>query len=242
VSDKDKRPVDRPEWANTTSTQMLAAAKAGNPDSWRGMVRLYAPLVLWWCRQGFPPWQHSPALCGVPGQDAADVVQEVFQTVRKKIKTFTKDGKPAAFRRWLKTITRFKVREYWAIIGEEPLPIGGSGSWTVAVSDKRPLPGEEASDGETVSERVLLLRRVLDLIRPEFECRTWKAFWRVAAAERSAKDVAAELGMSVPAVHTAKSRVLKRLKQELKALGFDPIKGNMVAADAAGVTQSEVTS
>jgi RNA polymerase sigma-70 factor (ECF subfamily) len=181
-------------------------------------------------------------LCGARSQDAQEVVWEVFETVRKKIRSFAKDGKPAAFRRWLKTITHFKVLEYWSGIGDEPLPIGGSGSWMGAVSDKRPLPGEEPSDAEAVSEWVLLLRRVLDLIRPEFECRTWMAFWRVAAEERSAKDVAEELGMSVPAVHTAKARVLKRLKQELKAPGFDPVKGNMVAADDAGVTQSEVTS
>jgi RNA polymerase sigma-70 factor, ECF subfamily len=92
---------------------MLNDARAGNTNGWASMVRLYAPLVLWWCRRGFPRWQKIPPLGGVPGHDAADVVQEVFLMVFKEIRTFTKDGEPAAFRRWLHTITRYKVLEYW---------------------------------------------------------------------------------------------------------------------------------
>jgi RNA polymerase sigma-70 factor (ECF subfamily) len=55
----------------------------------------------------------------------------------------------------------------------------------------------------------------LDLVRGEFENRTWEAFWRTAVEDRPARDVADELGMSVLAVYKAKSRVLRRLRQEL---------------------------
>jgi DNA-directed RNA polymerase specialized sigma24 family protein len=136
--------------------------------------------------------------------------------------SFEKDGKPAAFRRWLKTITHFKVLEYFSGIGPEPLPIGGSGSWMGQLPDKRPPPRQEPSDPEPVPERVLLLRRLLERIRLKFEDRTFDAFWGVAAVGRTAEDMAEELGMSVPAVHTAKSKVLTCLKQELKALGLLP--------------------
>ena len=61
----------------------------------------------------------------------------------------------------------------------------------------------------------LLLSRGLDLIRGEFEERTWQAFWRTAVEGRDAKEVALELRMSPGAVRVAKSRVLRRLREEL---------------------------
>jgi RNA polymerase sigma-70 factor (ECF subfamily) len=42
-----------------------------------------------------------------------------------------------------------------------------------------------------------------------------RAFWRTAVDGQSAAETAAELGMSVPAVRMAKSRVLHRLRQEM---------------------------
>jgi RNA polymerase sigma-70 factor (ECF subfamily) len=56
---------------------------------------------------------------------------------------------------------------------------------------------------------------VLELIQAEFEERTWKAALRLLAEDTSAKDVAAELGMSVNSVYLAKSRVLRRVREEL---------------------------
>jgi RNA polymerase sigma-70 factor (ECF subfamily) len=67
---------------------------------------------------------------------------------------------------------------------------------------------------EDEGERALFAR-ALDLIRGEFEERTWSAFWRTAVDGRAAKDVGADLGMSAGAVRVAKSRVLRRLRQEL---------------------------
>lgn len=60
-----------------------------------------------------------------------------------------------------------------------------------------------------------LLRRGLESIRGEFAERTWQAFEALAVGERPATDVAAELGLTVGAVSMARSRVLKRLREEL---------------------------
>jgi RNA polymerase sigma-70 factor, ECF subfamily len=55
----------------------------------------------------------------------------------------------------------------------------------------------------------------MELVRGEFEERTWLAFWRVTAEEKPPAVVAEELGMTLQAVYKAKSRVLCRLRQEL---------------------------
>jgi RNA polymerase sigma-70 factor (ECF subfamily) len=59
-----------------------------------------------------------------------------------------------------------------------------------------------------------LYRRALDLIRGEFEERTWQAFWLTAVEGWDTSAVAAELEMSPVAVRIAKSRVLARLRAE----------------------------
>ncbi len=55
----------------------------------------------------------------------------------------------------------------------------------------------------------------LELVRAEFEPRTWEAFRRVAIERQPPVRVANELGMSIQAVYQAKSRVLRRLRQDL---------------------------
>jgi RNA polymerase sigma-70 factor (ECF subfamily) len=59
-----------------------------------------------------------------------------------------------------------------------------------------------------------LLHRALELVRLEFEDRTWQAFWWVTVEGQAVADVAGDLGMSRNAVYIARSRILPRLHQE----------------------------
>jgi RNA polymerase sigma factor (sigma-70 family) len=170
----------------------------------------------------------------VPEQDTADVLQEVFWTVSKRIKAFTKDGRPAAFRRWLYTTARYKVLEYWGLHPDVPVD--------PACFDQEPALEADLSDAAEAPARPVLIDRLLKMIQLRFEDRTWKAFWEVAVEARSAKDVAKDLGMTAAAVHTAKCRVLSCLRKEAEALGLYRAEGVGAAADIVVVAQREVTS
>lgn len=63
-----------------------------------------------------------------------------------------------------------------------------------------------------------VMRRLLELLRDEFEPRTWQAFQRFALDNLPAAEVAKELNMTANAVFIAKSRVLARLRQESAGL------------------------
>ena len=67
-------------------------------------------------------------------------------------------------------------------------------------------------------EMAIIVNKTLDLIRPEFEERTWQAFWRSAVEGQSSAVVAEALEMTPGAVRQAKSRVLRRLRGELHQL------------------------
>jgi RNA polymerase sigma-70 factor (ECF subfamily) len=63
-----------------------------------------------------------------------------------------------------------------------------------------------------------IARKLMDLVQPQFEPATWQAFRRVVLDGVKAAVAAAELNISINAVLLAKSRVLCRLRQEMKGL------------------------
>src|SRR5207247_2235019 len=95
---------------------------------------------------------------------------------------------------------------------KQPPAIGGSDfQKTVA---KVPADLDEADDVPAPADHLILLRRYLDHVRPEFRERTWQAFWRAAVEEHATADIARDLGMTANAVRLAKAHVLGRLRQE----------------------------
>jgi RNA polymerase sigma-70 factor (ECF subfamily) len=69
---------------------------------------------------------------------------------------------------------------------------------------------------EETEYREHLVRRALTLMQRDFERTTWKACWETVVADRSAAEVATELGITVNAVYLSKSRVLRHLRHELR--------------------------
>ena len=191
-----------------TSGTLINAARADDPQAWNRLVALYSPLVYHWCRG----WQLQP-------HDAADVVQEVFQSVAVSMRGFRKSQPNDTFRGWLRTITRNKVYDHFRRTNRQPQAAGGTemGQCLADVaapplaSEERPPDGPPPDDEP---ERLLFFR-ALELIRGEFAESSWQAFWRTTVDGLSAPEVAAELGLSPGAVRVAKSRVLQRLRSEL---------------------------
>jgi RNA polymerase sigma-70 factor (ECF subfamily) len=183
----------------STSLSLLERVRVRNDDAWQHLVHLYAPLVAYWCA-------HS----GVRAQDTDDLVQEVFQAVHKNLDGFRRDRAGDTFRGWLRGITRFKVHDYARRRADEPDAQGGTDpNWQLQQVAQPELPEE------TPEDLGALYRRALELVRGEFEPRTWQAFWRSAIDGHAPAEVAADLGVTPAAVRKAKSRVLHRLRQEV---------------------------
>jgi RNA polymerase sigma-70 factor, ECF subfamily len=195
--------AERPQPSTATSRSLLERLKADDAAAWDRLISLYAPMAYRWCRR----WD-------LPDQEIADVLQEVFQSVGANISSFRKDKEGDTFRGWLRTITQHKVVDHFRKLGREP---GGAGGTDAQVRFAA-LPAASRPDEDDSSERRAdrgVVGRALELIQNEFEDRTWRAFWLTAVEDRVPTDVAIELGMSPGAVRVAKSRVLRRLREEL---------------------------
>ena len=94
-----------------------------------------------------------------------------------------------------------------------PQAVGG----TAAQMRFQELPDENADDADAsdAQDASDLFRRGLDLIRSEFEDRTWQAFWLLVVEGRSSDDVCREFRMTPGALRQAKYKVLRRLRTEL---------------------------
>src|SRR5438067_13888376 len=114
----EQRPIVIADGASSsggTSRGLIERAREHDPRAWERMVALYAPLVLFWCRQ----W-------GLREDDAADVFQEVFQAVAAHLAGFRREPTGGTFRGWLRAITRNKVNDTFRRRHREPPGVGGS--------------------------------------------------------------------------------------------------------------------
>jgi RNA polymerase sigma factor (sigma-70 family) len=165
-------------------------------DAWPRFVALYTPLLRFWVRR-----------LGVRDPDAEDLIQEVFIVVLQKVSTF-RQHEEHTFRQWLRTVTRNKWIDLRRRNKMPPL----AAAFTL---EEVPARAEEFWE---VDYQRYLVKRALDLMQADFHATTWKACWEVVAFHRPPAEVADEMGITVGAVHAARSRVLARLRQEFDQL------------------------
>jgi RNA polymerase sigma-70 factor (ECF subfamily) len=176
----------------STSDSLLERLRRPAPDAWIRFVQLYTPLMHRWASR-----------LGLQDADAADLVQDVFGILVQKLPTFTYDP-GRSFRGWLRTVLIHRWH-HWPRRAALPLIADPT------ISD----PADEMLEDEY---RSYLVDRALKIMQSDFEPATWKACWECVVNGRPAADVSAELGLSVAAVYIARSRVLRRLRDELRGL------------------------
>lgn len=188
--------------AEPAASSLIHRVKAHDEMAWRQLVRVYGALVWHWIRH-----------VGLQTADGNNVFQEVFQAVAIGIGGVRDD---CSFCGWLRVITRNKVADHFRRMQHDPTAAGGadSSSWL------EQLPTPELGETETTEtdELACLRRRALDVVRSEFEQRTWQMFWLSAVENQPTREVAEEFGVSPSAVRLAKSRILRRLRDELRGL------------------------
>src|SRR5205823_5013820 len=85
---------------HTTPASLLERLqRADEQTAWVRFVELYTPVLFAWARR-----------LGLQAQDAADLVQEVFTVLVRKLPEFRYD-RQKSFRGWLRTITLNKWRD-----------------------------------------------------------------------------------------------------------------------------------
>lgn len=194
-----------PDGESESSTTLLRRLAAQQPAAWERLVDLYGPVVYAWCRK----WGLQPC-------DAENVGQETFLKVAQHVAAFRRDRPGDTFRGWLYRIARNTFLDHVRQRQEREIAHGGSGGQRLLeeVADRPPSSDENRFSSD---EAALLYRKALELIRGEFSARDWEACQGLMNG-LAARDVAASLGVTTNVVYLAKSRILRRLREEFANL------------------------
>lgn len=213
--------IDQP---TTRPSLLLRVRDPRDEAAWREFVELYGPLIY-----------HFAGKRGLQDADAADLTQIVFHALAGQMRRLTYEPRRGTFRGWLYSVVRNQLLNFVHRQGR-----GTRGSGDTGVQDLLENLPERAAGPETDEEKIWdeeyerrLFRWAADRVRSGFQESSWQAFWQTAVEGRGAKEVARDLGTTVGAVYTAKSRVLDAIKREVQALQLGP---GMEDSDDSGDT------
>jgi len=192
-----------------TSLSLLDRLRSGTDETaWKRFVDLYTPLIRGWLRR------HR--ICE---PDADDLAQDVMTVVIRDLGSFEHNQRTGAFRTWLRTVTAHRLQALWRSRQGRPLVTGDRNFEQTLEQLADPASSLSRLWDQQHDQHVA--RRLMELVRPQFQDRTWQAFRLVVLDGLKAAEVAQELGITVNAVLVAKSHVLARLRQEMRGLTDD---------------------
>lgn len=177
----------------TTSIGLLERLRQlDHQADWARFVSVYSPMLF--------------ALAGrlvIPAAQREDFVQDVLVRTVQAMPSFQHDGQHR-FRAWLKTVALNVWRGRRKRLASQPF-------------DSLMPPAVEPELDRFIEEESLrhLAERALAVMRTDFQPAIWQACWETVVEGRSGQEVADKLGLSVAAVYSARSRVLRRLREEL---------------------------
>ncbi len=171
-------------------------ATAPNGPDWQRLGKVYGPLLASWL-----------ARAGVPVCERDDLIQEVMMVVVRRVSEFEHRG-PGAFRAWLRGILTYHIRKFFRERQSHPA-----------------IDLDQLAGADTELSRIwdrdhdaYLAARAMNAVQGDFAPTTWAAFRRQVFDGLKPSAVAIELDLTLNAVLLAKSRVLKRLREELNGL------------------------
>ena len=192
---------------NTTSESLLFRLQqhAGSTETdvdqtaWNTFVGLYTPLMFHWARK-----------VGLNESDAADLVQEVLTIVFRRLPDLKYD-RQGSFRGWLRTVTLNKFRERRR---KKTLPlIDASGSILEGLAS---IPQAEST--WDIDYGRMLLRQAMDQMQCDFEPATYRALMAVMRENLSVDQAAKQHDVSSWTIYSARSRLMRRLREQLDGM------------------------
>jgi RNA polymerase sigma-70 factor (ECF subfamily) len=172
--------------------------------AWYEFAEIYWPVIVRLaCRKG------------MQAADAEDLAQQVLAAVAGAVDRWQVDPQRARFRTWLHRVASNLILNALA----RGKPDRGSGdTGLLQLLEQQPAREGPDSDLLRLEYRREAFRWAANQIRDEFQPDNWEAFWRTAVDGETVDEAARRLGKSRSSVHSARSRIMRRLKEKVNEL------------------------
>lgn len=189
-----------------TSLSLLQRLATGTDDSdWQRMMTIYRPFI-------FQRVSTYPLLV----DQSEDIVQETMLVLMRELPVFERQ-RTGSFRAWLRGIVLNQLRYAARRAKKIPQPAGQNEKLWNAI-EQLADPNSEASNEFDHAHDKAVFRHAAEIVREGIQDSTWKAFHRHAMLGEDVKTVAEELGLSVNSVLLAKSRVTRKIRNEIQGM------------------------
>jgi len=183
----------------TTETRSSLIHRVRDPadaSGWREFDDLYRPLLLQFVRRR-----------GLSDADAADVVQDIFARLCQALPTFELDRTRSGFRCWLWRVALNAIADWGR---QQKRQFRAKEAWV-----QRPPQEDEEPDAEWTAEyRERVMEFALERVRENANPRTWFCFEQWMLKQRSADEIARELGIEPCSVRVNANRMLETVREK----------------------------
>lgn len=183
---------------NETRLTLIQRISNDETGAWTEVDSIYGPLIRGWLGR----YHLQPA-------DVDDLTQEVLKVLVAEIGKFDHNGRVGAFRNWLRTTTVNVARN---TLRKRGTPGGGGTGFQVAMAALED-PNSELSREFDDQHNQHVVKFLLKDIESDFKPQTMAIFKMHVVDEISVNETAERFGVSRASVHTAKSRVLRKLRE-----------------------------
>ncbi len=188
---------------DTRLSLILKLPKPDQQHAWHEFVELYDPFLYRFMRRR-----------GLDDSAARDVVQRVMISVLKSIENWKPiDGGPK-FRSWLFTIARNHLINERKRQSNQ-VAIESIAEFQLDKASSSSDPQADLTESDYRKEAILF---AASRVRHQFDAKTWQAFWETAVEGKNCKEVAGQLGVDIASVYAARSRALRKIREQIQLM------------------------
>lgn len=192
------------EFPQTSYSLIAQLQSAEDQEAWEQFVLVYRPVIYRMARRR-----------GMQDADAQDLVQSVLLRVAGSIQRWDQDESVTRFRHWLRRVARNAI---FSALSRRPKDLAAGGSEVFGVLAEQPemeqlLEQELAT--EAMHEQYL---RAAAIVRTDVDVETWRVFELTVIHGQPCDEVATQIGKSLGAVYAARSRVMRRLREQVSGM------------------------
>jgi RNA polymerase sigma-70 factor (ECF subfamily) len=189
------------EFPDTRSTLLAQIRSPDDREAWEEFVLIYRPVIYRMARRR-----------GMPDADAQDLAQTVLIRVTGAIERWEKTP-GTRFRHWLRRVAKNAIL---TSLTRSPRDAAAGGSDLLELLAEQPEKStgiEQELALESMREQYL---RAAAIVRTDVAAETWEAFELSVIEDKPCDEVAKLIGKSVGTVYAARSRVMRRLRDQIQ--------------------------